>query len=773
MKSYLKHLFILSFFYTSILANCSINMGDFYINEIHTWDNWVEVYAKNPTPVVDWSVKACTMEGNPIPVQVCEEVPFSYTPSIDGYFIVLDFTLNFHDTASDFLLYDDAGDIVNYFRVGRDLDLYPLQIAEANTCGLDVDCNIFDQRNNGQRDFARVPDGSCTWEENTGKNNNTKDGSNDGLIPPLLPVPLSYRFDAWDVFRSINDRNISTKISGQGFSLTLAALNETNDDYQDINATVCVQVVDQDNTNIAKSNWVKSLFQDQSSASVLLNVPSNVKNCGLDIVWKKDVDESCPLINETNSTVSSDNFALRPQRFETSLPSNVVAGTVFDINFSVKDNGIDYNEAVSSSFDVNANEKNALCKTGFFTPSISSGWQFAQGLKNLSSYYSEVGAIDINITENLKPCNLRFSGVDCDDQNISGSWNTDADLSIEDNVTSLRVLPHHFDINVSSHDFEDGLFTYLSKDLSMSSYADVNITAKNEQNAVIENYNTACYANSFSLDMNYTNVDDRLGNFIYIYENNDINSSLNSAVINTTLVISPLPKTFFSTDTKGSALIKVYYNFDRNASIEISPFDINITGLYVNDIDGVEGFDVDTGDSTFYYGRVRPSDIETTLLPVTNPLLFEVYDTGTPYTSGMKQSSLYWYVNKLHTGNSMGSVVEAVASSNTLIDNALAGYGFNYNSVLSGQQNFDIIAASREKATIHLKTQEWLWYVPSSFGSAYDDGAGTDCTMHPCFQFTFTIENDASIIQSGDFNGTLVPDKNRGDYQRTGVKVFR
>lgn len=772
-----KIFYILIFVIMSKLSVHAVNNQDaFIINEINTHGNWIELYA-NPanliSPVSDWNVTVCVDSST-----TCKTISFNFDISTNptGYFYVIDFGTslgNWNNNPLDVRVRDSSGNEVNYFNLGlkvngRETSL-PVPSSIITSGIYDTNCDYIYRENASESNFARQPDGGCSVTE-TRHGLNTRDRSNNGGVGPWVPPSLNYQFDVWDTFRSITDRNISTKISGQDFSLSLAALNETNDNYQDFKGTVCTQVVDI--AGSAKSSWIPSVFNSTNIEVITHNVASTLKEGRIKIVWEQDnMSGACPLV-ENNVTYSTDNFAVRPQRFEINAPDSATAGTVFNLNFSVKDNGIDYNEAVGSSFDVDIREQNLSCKTGFFTPSITSGWQFTQGVKNISSYYNEVGTIDINITENLKPCNLRFSAVDCDDQNISGSWNTGADLSIEDNVTSVRVLPHHFDVDISSHNFGDGVFTYLSKDLNMSSYADINITAKNEQNSVIENYNSVCYAQQFSLDVNYTNVDNKLVNFLYIYESNDINSSLNSALVNTTLVLNPLPKTFFSTDTNGSAIIKVYYNFERNASIEISPFDINITGLYVQDIDGVEGFNIDTENSTFYYGRVRPSDIETTLLPVTNPLVFEVYDTGSIYTSSMQQSSLFWYVNRLHIGNGPGHVFEAVASSGTSIDNTLSGYSFMYGSVLNGQQNLDITAGTTKKSTIHLKTQEWLWYVPSSFGSDYDVAAGTDCTMHPCFNLSL-INSSAFMIESGDFNGTVIPSEDRGDRQREGIKLFR
>ena len=595
--------------------------------------------------------------------------------------------------------------------------------------------------------------------------------------PPPVVTPASH-FDVWDTFRNIDDRNISTKLSGQNFNLALAALNKANDDYQDFNGTVCTQVVDTANANSVKSMWTKSYFLDNNLTTISLNVPTAVKNAQVNIVWKRDVDEACPLVGEDNRTFSSDDFAVRPNNFDIGLSSPIKAAQDFNVTFYANDisgNATgDYNEIVTSSLDVNVTELKPACKTALFNPDIKGGWQFTNGSKTLSTKYPDVGELSIIISENSKPCSLRFSGVDCEDKNITGWWNTDTNLSIESKQSILSILADHFNVGVVSHDFEDGAFTYLSKDLNMSAYADINITAQNRDNLRTENYNTDCYANSFAIDLNYTNVDNALVDFLYIYKNNDVNSSLNVAAVNTQVSLTSLPKTFFTTDINGSAAIRLYYNFDRNNSVPINPFDINITNLYVSDINDANGTGLDAGKARFYYGRLRGNDIVTTNSPAFNPLLFEVYDKlGSIYTETMKQTSLFWFINDLHTGDTPGNVVEATASSNTIIDNLFVGFTFSYAPVASGVETLGIDPATNKKAIIHLKTQEWLWYVPSGFGSAYDDTAGSDCTMHPCFNYTMTGTNGALMIQSGDFNGTAVPDQNRSDYQRKGVKLFR
>jgi len=54
----------------------------------------------------------------------------------------------------------------------------------------------------------------------------------------------NYKFDAWDTFRDINDRNISTKISNKNFELFIASLDENGTNLQDFNGTVCAKIDD-------------------------------------------------------------------------------------------------------------------------------------------------------------------------------------------------------------------------------------------------------------------------------------------------------------------------------------------------------------------------------------------------------------------------------------------------------------------------------------------------------------------------------------------------
>jgi len=99
-----------------------------------------------------------------------------------------------------------------------------------------------------------------------------------------IPIPQSF-FNAWDIFRDISDRHISTKIVNQDFNLTIASLDENGTNYQDFNGTVCAVV---DNA------ISKLLFKNQNKIDVTFKISRAIKDARVHLSWKKNVYENCP-----------------------------------------------------------------------------------------------------------------------------------------------------------------------------------------------------------------------------------------------------------------------------------------------------------------------------------------------------------------------------------------------------------------------------------------------------------------------------------------------
>ncbi|MBE0498989.1 MAG: hypothetical protein IBX43_07100 [Campylobacterales bacterium] len=724
---------------------------------MNTQDNWVEIYAKNPENISDWSVRACAIDK-------CETVLLSYSYDADGYFKILQFGISFRDKVNDFVLYDGAGAIVDYFRLGMDLESYPLQIAEAQSCALDTACNIYVKGNSGQRNFARVPDGGCTWDESTWRNS-TKDISNPGVTLP--PPSVNYRFDVWDSSRSIADRAISTKLSAQDFTLTLAALDETNTAYQEFNGTVCTQIVDADGN--AKSTWLASVFSSESAVLLSHTVEVALKEAFVRIVWKtENMSGTCPITAADGTVLSSDNFSIRPEKFDCeSIPvSPLVSERPYLSSFIATPFGASsatpgYTSAavvLSPNKYMRTNELNSSLH-GTLSPATLS---FVEGSAAATVRFNDVGDIGIDLNDST------WAAVDINDTPESGR--------IIHTECRRTFKPHHFKVDLTRPFLENNTtgFTYLSNDLNMSAWVrelNVTITAQGEANATMFNYadpKSTLYANAIALSPKLS-----LAN-----KHSAATKRVDLADANS----SDLSGFFFVNGTARYRYDDVAFNYERSHTQPRPPFVVEgeesnfllkVRDNLYTDVTGEANTSSDA-NATFYYGRLSTNDISTTRHSSINPVLFEVFDgSNSPYTQGMRQTSLSWYINNLHTGNAAGNIAEARASSNMLIDNFLGGFTFGYLGVFEGKEAVQTTSATQQKATIHLNTQEWLWHVPLSLGSAYDYGPGSDCTMHPCFNFYYTTANGVLMIKSGDFNGTTVPDENRGDYLKKGVKVFR
>jgi hypothetical protein len=584
------------------------------------------------------------------------------------------------------------------------------------------------------------------------------------LAEGTLETP-HFAFDAWDSFRSISDRNISTKIVNKPFTLTVASLDQTNTVFQDFNGTVCAKLID--TAGNALTGWNTMLFNSaQSTTTFTLNrAIGGSDSAGVRLMWKKDADPTtaCDALTDTNTTIASDRFAVRPASFALTAP-NAVAGVSFDINITapVHNNSTpsaDYNETVGGSFDISVAEYTSGCPMGDFTPPLGI-FGFINGAQTLTTLYDEVGILDINLTDLTKSCASRYANVDCDDANVSDGTAFSADLlPIGLTQEQITIIPHHFDVNATLANFNNGEFTYLSDDLNMSAQLDITVTAKNGEGSTTKNYNSECYAKIINNTITYaTDPSYSASNLNYQETNTSISDHNNTA---TTFAMLNLPKSIFGTDDNGTAKLNVLINFDRDSKNPVSPFDLNISSVTVTDTDSVDGNDTTVGDAKFVYGRVRAYDIATNEASAPNPVEFEVYSTvSTGYVSGMPQNVLKWYRNLNHDSAAAGNVIQTrfdAAGSNVTVSTAPQ----------AGVQIVTVISATNQ--TVHLDISPWLWYSPAN---NYDYNA--DCGKHPCFRYSNTgSSTGTSGVKSGTFQGSdfqMTPAKNT---TKKGVKLFR
>jgi len=577
----------------------------------------------------------------------------------------------------------------------------------------------------------------------------------------ITPDPV-VSFDAWDSFRSISDRNISTKIVGKPFTLTVASIDETNTALQDFNGTLCARIVDQ--AGGAITGWNKMVFgsapvtQSTTTTFTVDRAIGGSDSAGVQLLWEKNAPAAtaCDALTDTNMTVAGDRFAVRPASFSISAP-NAVAGINFNIVYGAPNfSGISsqsYNETASGSFDVSIAEHNPACLTGVFTP-VPTAFTFLNGSSTMTTRYSEAGVLDINISDITKPCSSKYARIDCDDSDVAGYYTAATDLPIGLTQAQITVKPEHFEVTGTLTNFAGGGFTYLSNDLIMSSPLVLNITAKNGEGATTANYNGLCYSKDTTVTLPHSAVPNPLTKILY--------SENLSAQSGNTLKANDVSLTFDAALFAGGTIAPVIsLNFDRSYSKPLNPFDFNITSATATDTDAVTGTGTPMGNATFAYGRARAYDVTTNQASAPNPIEFEVYSsTSAGYVGGMPQNILHWYRNLNHSSMGAGNVVQG----------GFAAGGNDIDVSLAPSNGLQIVTVtSIHDQTVHLDISPWLWY-----SSNYSYNYTTDCTQHPCFHYDYTdATGGVNGVSSGSFDGSdfnMAPAQN---ITNKGVKVFR
>ncbi|ACM93277.1 hypothetical protein NAMH_1384 [Nautilia profundicola AmH] len=581
----------------------------------------------------------------------------------------------------------------------------------------------------------------------------------------LSEVNEVYRFDAWNDDHNITDRNITTKIVNKPFIITVASLDTNGTGYQEFNGTVCSRVIAQNYTG----DWNKTLWNNENEKNITLKVNRALKNAKINIQWKQNEDTTCP-INDANESNSTDNFAIRPEKFViANIPSNIKAGNEFNITVKAVDvNGNpvkDYNESIyvnGQSVDFEYNESKTNCDTGILEK--VSGGVFKDGEANITLKYNEVG--DLNLT--VKEINgSEFAVVDNDDTN-------ETERFISQAKSTISVGVDHFDLNAKYENYDtDSNFTYYDEDLNISSLLELNISAVDKDGNILQNYNKECYAKNITVNISHNDVDVNVSKIIYKYidKNGYVYDNNISKDENITFIYD---KNNFTTDNNGSTSVDVYLNFDRNVSNPVNPFEFEITSIDVNDSDANGSLDLNK-KAKYYYGNLLLSDVLASENDFNKSYSFIVFDSVGNLKPDGQEVIYNWYENTGHNavdGNVSDS--EIIISSDYNASNSINGVDVSVDSINNGVITFKISRSdsSVKFAVVHLLSPnlKWLWY--SKFNQKYDISNDSTCLNHFCFTITWQNLNSEGEVGSGEFEGT---EANMTDTNSTkrGIKIFR
>jgi hypothetical protein len=426
----------------------------------------------------------------------------------------------------------------------------------------------------------------------------------------------------------------------------------------------------------------------------------------------------------------SDPFAIRPESFDSNLtaliaPIRAAEGTV--IEFQALDGAgtpapsLDYNETQNTSFAVDISISDPARNCQFPTMNLDPLVVYANGDVNGTYLFNHIGEFNLTVHE---VNGSEFAVIDHGDTHIDDSVRLIAPYT-----KSITVIPDHFDFDFDYKDHNDANnFTYLSRDLNMSSELDLNITAKNAANATTPNYTADCYAHSIDLNLSHSTVPDPLTEIVV----KETNSSTELNVTKTESIdFAALSNSVFATgDTNGTAQLEVLINFDRNQTRVVDPFPFTLTTVNVVDENGSQGNDTINQVAHMFYARSHAPRYRIAGNNEGNATnYYEVYSGTptnatliglfTPYTPPRSVDSVRWYRNTHHTAAD-GNITYAGAPNGNTYQRGFAGTtgtakvkenaAYATTSKTTIPYLYDGTKGYPYKATIIVNTNNWLIY---------------------------------------------------------------
>ncbi|WP_292658826.1 Ig-like domain-containing protein [Nitratifractor sp.] len=503
-------------------------------------------------------------------------------------------------------------------------------------------------------------------------------------------------FNAWDTFRDDAsnppaDKNISTKLSGKNFYISVASLNKAGDIYETKpNAeSIVVAIYNYDQDDSTSSELISDqnrTFDATSSSHVTDFGPFSVSKAhqharvGFVFCASYSYDEtnedylfvvhpasdcsdttlhSCEFSSTTpvmRICFSQDDFAIRPKEFQFSAGSAGVldllrSGKDYNLTVKAVDEGgnpvLDYDRNKSDL----ALSQTLMLKDGTAADSThpmngTLGWaahnfNISNGMSTeVGIIFNDVGKVDMNLTDQ------HWADVDADDTpqscegGVVGSANVPFGAWIcgDENLT---FIPDHFKVeNIHLHNHMDGNFTYLSSDLNMSAHLDVNISARNAADVITRNFRTGNLYYENPVEVNLSVPQPIIDGYTLKSNEHNITTALlgfgGSDEANGTHAIA-------WNDTNASQ--HLMFNYLRTYNRPVNPFDLNgsdvnvtVRSVYTSNIDASKTAEVNgtgSGDrnATFFYARAKPSKYfyDDVVSATKTPIAIEVYND--PFTS--------------------------------------------------------------------------------------------------------------------------------------------
>lgn len=488
---------------------------------------------------------------------------------------------------------------------------------------------------------------------------NSKSDDNASYLMTIIdiapPQTITGLFDAYDLFRadkendnsgkigddSDEDRNISVKISGKKFGLTLGVFDPAYSDTlkkTDENVTAKYKVVycPEENTTDASdckelSNTIYESAEEQlqmffsnkhteqdinittddshQNVAVRFEVCSLKQNDGtLELYPYSDCMSSNGCKDEDGNNqkcyryiLSTDKFTIRPDKLKLSMSETTDLKSANDFNITMKAVQYDSNDKVDDNYTVKSADKNyTIVQSIYKNPTNSSidtalngtvtfpeSFDMTDGNVTTKITFNDVGKVHIQIIDKTwAKIDEDVSPADCSE---NGTW-----ICGEINAT---FIPDHFDITNGEIKNNGGeVYTYITDDINNTSATlSLKITAKNKNGDTTKNFQDNNWENEINATFNVADSTSTTD----INESNNTRNELKDA----NLDFNNGEATIEHNNTKLS------FNYERNNSKAINPFKVDGSNIVTTIMSGystkvITGSSSMSNNATFIYPKV-------------------------------------------------------------------------------------------------------------------------------------------------------------------------
>ena len=491
------------------------------------------------------------------------------------------------------------------------------------------------------------------------------------LAPCLTKTALnsSIPLDAWDDYRPglASDRNISTKIVNEPFTLVLASLKDDYTAYQNqsVSSNIYYDLYEKGTTSPIQGVTGGGHFDASKTYSVYskFTVPNGYKDVfvgfkicstnsgGINKLLPDDQCPATPVLSEDEESTdarwhvikSTDHFAVRPK--------NIVISPKGNLGISKLRAGHDYILGLKAAYWDNSGTPRAVSlynetlgqndiNETLILPSGDEDDPDNPQLKGQTSLNSATfvnGEADANLSfSDVGKVMIRFedkdwAAVDIDDTPQSCDGGSLNNVHVPDGAflcgaITPTFIPHHFRLaNARLVNHNNGNYTYLgvdsgiaNDDIDMSAHVDMTVIAENEVGAVTENFSDGLYENPVSVTLTVPDIIVNGINMVaFKHDLNEIDVPVSN--IGFGKIGVNLAGTFHFVWNTPNLAERLNFNYVKDPAVPTQPFilnganpgfDINVTSDYSGTkISGSikEPITPLAGSATFQYVKVAPT----------------------------------------------------------------------------------------------------------------------------------------------------------------------